>query len=275
MTNTKGRHYTYKVTFPGMPWYYFGVHTENGKPYYGSPKTHKWIWKFYEHEIQILEWFKDRREAEIVEDRIISHFIKDPNCLNEHYGGYFSEESRTKNLINLHSEKTAEGKSAHAVKMGMRGGSKCHENKLPDGRSEASVALNLIIHSNKTEEGKSSHAVKAGTASVRSRREQGIFLEICSKGGQAGCKVLHTAKTEDGRSLLALRTGKILHAEKTEDGRSVNAIKGGRISGKISTAQRYIDPDHPELGSHSAPVLVRKQKANGYPYEKENRVRVE
>jgi hypothetical protein len=83
----KLRHYTYKVTFPGMPWYYWGVHTDNGKPYYGSPKTHKWLWKFYEFEIQILEWFETRKEAEAVEDRLIKHTIKDPNCLNEHWGG--------------------------------------------------------------------------------------------------------------------------------------------------------------------------------------------
>jgi hypothetical protein len=275
MVENLGRHYTYKVTFPGMPWFYFGVHTENGKPYYGSPKTHKWLWKFYDHEIQILEWFDDRREAELVEDRIIKHFINDPNCLNEHYGGYFTEESRIRSLEKLHSNKTEEGKSAHAVKMGTRGGSKCHEKKLPDGRSEASVALNEIIHSKRTEDGKSAHAVKAGTASNKSRREKGILFELCSKGGQAGCKVIHAEKSEDGRSLLAIKTGEILHRDKTKDGKSINAVKGGKIAGKISTSQRYVDPDHPDLGSHSAPVLVRKQKANGYPHGSENRVRVE
>jgi hypothetical protein len=87
-------HFTYKITFPGMPWFYYGVHTKTGKPYFGSPKTHAWRWKMYDHEIQILEWFEDRREAELVEDRIIKHFIDEPNCLNEHYGGYFPEESR-------------------------------------------------------------------------------------------------------------------------------------------------------------------------------------
>jgi hypothetical protein len=274
MTTNIGRHYTYKVTFPGMPWYYFGVHTENGKPYYGSPKTHKWVWKFYDHEIQILEWFEDRREAELVEDRIIAHFIKDPNCLNEHYGGYFTEEARQKSLQKIHSVKTPEGKSAHAVRMGQRGGAKCHECKLPDGRSKAGVELQKIIHKQKTEEGKSKNAVKAGQASVKSRKESGIFLELCSRGGQEGCKVIHSEKTEDGRSLHAIRTGAILHKQKTEDGKSKNAVLGGSIAGKISTAQRYMDPDHPELGEHSAPVIARKQKARGYPSGPETRVRV-
>ncbi len=90
------KHFTYKITFPGMPWFYYGVHTDNGRPYFGSPKTHKWVWIFYEHEIQILEWFENRREAEQVEDRLIKHFINNPDCLNEHYGSHFSEESRNR-----------------------------------------------------------------------------------------------------------------------------------------------------------------------------------
>jgi len=81
-----------------MPWFYFGVHTENGKPYFGSPKTHAWRWKIYNYEIQILEWFKTRKEAEQVEDRIIKHFIDDTNCLNEHYGGHFSEGSQLRGV---------------------------------------------------------------------------------------------------------------------------------------------------------------------------------
>ena len=79
-----------------MPWYYYGVHTENGKPYFGSPTTHKWLWKVYDCEIQILEWFEDRQEAERVEIRIIKHFIDDPNCLNEHYGGNYSREGASR-----------------------------------------------------------------------------------------------------------------------------------------------------------------------------------
>jgi hypothetical protein len=45
-------------------------------------------------------------------------------------------------------------------------------------------------------------------------------------------------------------------------------------SGRKSMAQRYTDPDHPELGQHAAPVLVRMQKKRGYPHGPENRVRI-
>lgn len=92
------KHYTYKVTFPGMGWYYWGVHTDNGKPYYGSPCTHKWRWDFYEFEIQILEWFECRKEAEEVETRLIKYTWYDPNCLNEHYSGNFTQEGRLRGI---------------------------------------------------------------------------------------------------------------------------------------------------------------------------------
>jgi hypothetical protein len=39
--------------------------------------------------------------------------------------------------------------------------------------------------------------------------------------------------------------------------------------------QKWMDPDHPEIGHHNSGVLVRKQKALGYPHGKENRVRIE
>jgi hypothetical protein len=110
------KHHTYKVTFPGMPWYYWGVHTDNGKPYFGSPATHKWVWDFYECEVQILEWFESRREAEEAEDRLIKHFIRDPNCLNEHWGMHFplaepeERSRRSKKAWNSTSEKDKQEK---------------------------------------------------------------------------------------------------------------------------------------------------------------------
>jgi hypothetical protein len=46
-------------------------------------------------------------------------------------------------------------------------------------------------------------------------------------------------------------------------------------NGKLTMAYKYVDPDHPELGAHAAPVLVRMQKRRNYPCSPENRVRVE
>lgn len=92
-----------------MPWFYYGVHTENGRPYYGSPKTHKWRWEFYEHEVTILQWFETREEADSIEKRIIAFFLDNPNCLNECAGGKFSLESlrrgaKTRNQLPVKQE---------------------------------------------------------------------------------------------------------------------------------------------------------------------------
>jgi hypothetical protein len=45
-------------------------------------------------------------------------------------------------------------------------------------------------------------------------------------------------------------------------------------NGSKAMAMKYADPEHPELGTHPAPVLVRMQKKRGYPHGPENRVRV-
>jgi hypothetical protein len=50
--------------------------------------------------------------------------------------------------------------------------------------------------------------------------------------------------------------------------------KGGKKGGKTAISQKWKDPDHPELGEHSAPTLAQMQKRRGYPHGKENRVRV-
>jgi len=118
---TSLKHYVYRVTFPGMPWYYYGVHTDNGNPYYGSPKKNKWVWEMYEAEVQILQRFSDRREAESIERRILRHCIGDPNCLNAQVGGQPTREQRIKgvktqikNQVGIHSPDKPWAKEAHA-----------------------------------------------------------------------------------------------------------------------------------------------------------------
>jgi len=56
--------------------------------------------------------------------------------------------------------------------------------------------------------------------------------------------------------------------------RSKGGRKGGKIGAKTTNSQKWIDPDRPELGEHSAPTLAQMQKRRGYPHGKENRVRV-
>ena len=90
------RYYTYKITFPGFKWFYFGYHRHDGNHYTGSPITHKWIWDFYDCEVQILEWFSSAEQAQSVEKRLIKPFLNDPYCLNENCGGIISDEARSR-----------------------------------------------------------------------------------------------------------------------------------------------------------------------------------
>jgi hypothetical protein len=181
----KLKHYTYKITFPGMPWYYWGVHTDNGKPYYGSPTTHKWLWKFYDFEVQILEWFETRKEAEAVEDRLIKNTWDDPNCLNEHYGGHFSQIGRLKGLETLREKglgifdpanradpstggkiggKVA-GKKTYELKIGIHKPGVAQQGGLTGGAVTASIPghlknISTLPHQEKDENGTSLHFLK-------------------------------------------------------------------------------------------------------------------
>ena len=88
-------YYTYKITFKDLPkYFYYGYHRENGKPYFGSPKTWKCFWKQFEPEIQILQWFETEIEAQNAERKIIIHTWKSAFSLNENAGGGFSDRAR-------------------------------------------------------------------------------------------------------------------------------------------------------------------------------------
>lgn len=99
MTKNSPRIYIYKITFEEVQYYYYGVHKEKrfGEYYMGSPKTHKWAWKFYTPKKQILQFFEFSDagyiEAQEVENRLIKPFYNtDKWCLNEACGGIISLE---------------------------------------------------------------------------------------------------------------------------------------------------------------------------------------
>jgi hypothetical protein len=92
------QYYTYKITFKDLPCYfYYGSHKDNGKLYYGSPTTWKRLWKIFEPEVQILQWYETTEEAYAAEESIIRATWDSKYSLNEHVGGRFSEESCRKN----------------------------------------------------------------------------------------------------------------------------------------------------------------------------------
>jgi hypothetical protein len=184
MTTQQPRIYTYKITFEGAPFWYWGVHKEEryGECYFGSPKTRKWVWDFYEPEIQILEFFpytdEGWEEACEVEKRLIRPDLNDPNCLNENAAGYFSLEVIKK----IHAEKDGDGKSLHAKKAAAA----AHAVKDEDGKSvnakKAAAASHKVIHAEKDEDGKSVTAKKAGAAAKLACQKKVELTEV-SDGG--------------------------------------------------------------------------------------------
>ena len=91
-------HYTYRVKFPDTGHFYFGLHSTNdlNDSYEGSPHTHRWMWEFYDHEVEVLEFFADRATAADLETRLIKPFLRHPMCLNENAGGGFSTEAQSR-----------------------------------------------------------------------------------------------------------------------------------------------------------------------------------
>lgn len=192
MITQQPRIYTYKITFKGMPYWYWGVHKEEryGECYFGSPTTHKWAWEFYEPEIQILEFFpytdEGWKEAQKVEKRLIRPDLNDPNCLNENAGGHFSLEVLRK--------------------AGRKGGAKTHAEKGEDGKSVAGKKRAAAMHAEKDADGKSIQAVRAGEKGVVALNAK-LTKEERSENGKKGAAAVHEVKDGDGKSIHAVKAG--------------------------------------------------------------------
>jgi hypothetical protein len=99
------------------------------------------------------------------------------------------------------------------------------------------------------------HQRKAGQRGAQVSMERGVGIntpEARQKGGLKGGK-----RCAENGHMSRIRTPESIR-------------KGGVAAGN----SKWIDPDHPELGAHNAGVLVRKQRALGYPSCKRNRVKV-
>ncbi len=186
------RIYTYKITFEEIPHWYWGVHKEKqyGETYWGSPKTHKWMWEFYTPMIEMLEFFpysdEGWKEANSVEDRIIRLDLNNPLCLNEGCGSFVSSIAAKRGAIltlsKIHREKTLDGKSMLGVKNAKR--------------------MNEKVHQEKDENGKSKHAVKAGKKANEIKNEDGKSKSAVDRGRKGGLKSAAIINSQVWESLM-------------------------------------------------------------------------
>jgi hypothetical protein len=212
----ESRIYTYKITFEGTPFWYWGVHAEKeyNEEYWGSPVTNKWCWDMYTPEKQILEVFPHTdegwKEANLVEDRLIRPDLNNPLCLNENCGGGYSLELMRKNSYlggkKAHSKKDALGRSIHGVKAAER----LNKEKDEFGRSVQGVKNSERLNKEKDKLGRSVNALK-------------------------GSQKLNEEKTEHGKSVNAVKGAAVLHtflhSDKNEEGKSKVAVKAGKSTG--------------------------------------------
>lgn len=135
--------YTYKITFEGTPYFYFGVHKEKlpGEEYWGSPHTHREIWSKYKPVKEILEYYESWEEATQAETALILPFLNDSNCLNESAGRAFSLESSAKGGRIGGRKAVESGQLAKAQELGrlsqIRSGHFKHKISSFEGRSKA------------------------------------------------------------------------------------------------------------------------------------------
>lgn len=125
------------------------------------------------------------------------------------------------------------------------------------------------MHREKDEEGKSLHAIKMGQIGGKFQP----FSVKHANGIKARDQGLGMfALTKEERKEISREVGILQRDQKK--GIHLQTLEEKHEMGKKSMALRYVDPDHPELGEHAAPILVNMQRARGYPSGPENRIRV-
>lgn len=115
---------------------------------------------------------------------------------------------------------------------------------------------------------------------ILKEREIGFYgpktaLQIATsrqQGSLAGHKYGKENGTKVGKENVKLGRG--IWGMTKEDLRGSRG-EGGKVGGKTTGAQKWMDPDHPELGEKPACVLVSMQKRRGYPHGKENRIQID
>jgi hypothetical protein len=138
----------------------------------------------------------------------------------------------------------------------------------------------LRQHSKKNEEGKSIFAINVGKAAHKEKDENGKSKLGVSNGKKALATLInrnpnhqrdaslkcHKKKDEFGRSLHAL--------ESYKKGLALVPLEEQIARAEILNTTLYYDPNHPEIGFKSAGTLAKIQKARGYPYGSNHRVKV-
>lgn len=178
------RYYTYKVTFSDLPGYfYYGYHSsKRGTRYSGSPKTWKHLWKFFEPEVQVLQWYETKEEAVEAEKSILRATWKDPYSLNENVGGVVSDrvlKSLVEKGVGIHSEeyKNSQLRRESLSKAGRTGAS-----GISNVENKVGLFSEEYTSSEKFKKDKS-RAGKSGSSSTNSQKWECLVTGFVSNSG--------------------------------------------------------------------------------------------
>lgn len=233
---------------------YRAVNTSNGKWYLGSTKNLKRRKNEHLKSKLVTPFHTDLRRNpesfiwEIIEevegdDREIEQILLDcwfgtEFCynINPSTRGLGSELSRLGS-----NSRTEEGRKQGGRKSGPKVGKLTHERYPEKMKENGSKTIALLIERNPNHQ--SEAGKKGGKAGSREKK----------KVGGLKCK-------ERGLGMFSIPPEK--------------RSEMSRLNMKKLIQQKWVDPDHPELGAHSAGTLVIMQKRRSFPHGKENRIRV-
>jgi general stress protein YciG len=232
MTKKSPRIYTYKITFEGVPYYYYGAHVEKkfDEEYWGSPSSdkNKWCWQFYIPKKQILELFdytdEGWLEALNIEKRLITPvYGEDKWCLNMSCGGKVSRKILRENG-KIYGK--IGGKKAYEMGVGIHALTKEEKSELGERNGQKIYGLKIGVHG-RTPKEMSEHGKKGGKIAGQKNYEMGVGIHALTKeqkseAGKLGGKI-------SGKKVYVMGVG--IHAQ-TKEERINNGKLGGKISGK-------------------------------------------
>jgi hypothetical protein len=181
------KYYTYKITFEDLPGYfYYGKHKDNGKPYFGSPKTWKRLWKHFKPQIQILQWYETEESVDAAETSVILATWEDKYSLNESVGPRVSEDICRQNGLRTWEENAAK----------MNDHPNTAKARVENGKKRGPEMVKKIPLEKKIEGGKKggeeSHRKGKGAHGMSKEEKRNLAIENIAGHNKKGVKCVET-----------------------------------------------------------------------------------
>ena len=256
------QYYTYTIHFVDG-YYYHGYHKHEGVDpltdgYWGSPVTHKEKWLVTMHWKEITGLYTTIEEVQFAEQEAIRPvFNTDPYCLNANCNGIIPPE-----LARIGARKAGKKAGEDAKRNKTRVCDPVNQERGRQTARERGVGFHSyeFQHSPEMEEMRMRNGQKAGAKAV----ESGQLAAAREKVDPVKRRILARE-----RALKLEAEGRGLGSIPYE----IRAARSREQGVKVCNS-KWMDPDHPELGTHNPGNLAKLQRRLGLPHGKENRIKV-